>query len=272
MTESKVFTSLDGLSQKEIEQLYFDYAKSFGDCEAPKDVSAHHGLWELVGQHPATNSYCGTFSHFKGCLRVDLHSQANLEGVSHVGDAFVRKIHRWCNSPLCSVCCFSGWAKRLADHATQRIEVASKHYGLPQHIIVSPPESDWGLFEFENAKFRLKNKKLLYSLGVVGGCMLNHGFSYYSYRESIEKGGLWGWNWHPHLHVVGFILGGYKCRRCPSLYKASVVTCANCDGFEARVRRSYEQYRTIVKVKDERVTVFGTIWYQANHASLQVVS
>ena len=166
---ASVFTSSYGLSPKELEQLYLDYAKSFGDCEAPKDVSAHHGFWELVGQHPATNSYCGTFQKFKGCLREDLHRNSNLDGASHVGgEAFVRKIHRWCNSPLCRVCCFSGWAKRLADHATQRIEVASKHYGMPQHIIVSPPPSDWGLFEFENEKFRLKYKKLLYSLGVVG--------------------------------------------------------------------------------------------------------
>lgn len=141
---------------------------------------------------------------------------------------------------------------------------------MPQHIIVSPPESDWGLFEFENAKFRLKYKKLLYSLGVVGGCWINHGFSYASYRESIEKGVLWGWNWHPHAHVVAFIVGGYKCRCCPKLNHAGVYSCAGCDEFEARVRRSFEQNKTIVKVKDERITIFGTIWYQANHSALPV--
>lgn len=265
-----VFTPIKDLSQKELEQLYLDYAKSYGDSEAPKEISAHHGFWELVGQRPATNSYCGTWWKFKGCLRGDLHRQVNLDGVSHAGKAFVRKIHRWCNSPLCRVCCFSGWAKRLADHATQKLEVASKHYGVPQHIIVSPPPSDWGLFEFDNAKFRLKVKKLLYSLGVVGGCMLNHGFSYASYQESIEKGVLFGWGWHPHAHVVGFILGGYKCRSCPKLVRASVHTCAGCDGFARALRRSFEQSRTIVKVKDERITVYGTIWYQANHSALPV--
>ena len=267
-----VFPSVRGLSEKEVEKLYFDYAKSFGDCEAPKDVSAHHGFWELAGQRPASNSYCGSFQKIKACLRVELHAQSNLDGVSHVGEVFARKIHRSCNSPLCSVCVFSGWAKRLADHATQRIEAASKKFGLPQHVIVSPSFADWGLFEFENAKFRLKVKKLLYSLGVVGGCMINHGFRYASYQESIEKHVLQGWYWSPHLHVVGFLLGGYTCRRCSKLYRASVSTCAGCDGFEARVRRSYEQNKTIVKVKEERITIFGTIWYQANHSSIQVVS
>jgi hypothetical protein len=270
LTDSNVFPSVRGLSEREVEKLYSVYAKSFGDCEAPKDVSAHHGFWELVGQRRATNSYCGTFQKIKICPRVELHANSTLDGVSHAGEVFVRKIHRSCNSPLCSVCVLSGWAKRLADHATQRIEVASKKFGLPQHIIVSPPQSDWGLFEFENEKFRLKIKKLLYSLGVVGGCMLNHGFSYYSYQESLEKGGLWGWNWHPHIHVVGFILGYSKCRHCPKLSHAGVYSCAGCFGFEAKVRRSYEQSKTIVKVKNERATVFGTIWYAANHAALPV--
>lgn len=265
-----VFPSVKGLSETEIEELYHGYAKFHGDCEAPKDVSAHHGFWELVGQRPATNRYCGTFQKFKICKRVELHAQANLDGISHAGEVFMRKIHRSFNSPLCSVCCFTGWAKRLADHATQRIEVASKRFGLPQHIVVSPPQSDWALFEFENEKFRLKVKNLLYSLGVVGGCMINHGFRYASYQESIEKGVLHGWYWSPHIHTVGFLLGGYKCRHCPKLVRASVSTCAGCDGFEARVRRSYEKNKTIVKIADERITIFGTIWYQANHSALPV--
>jgi hypothetical protein len=224
----------------------------------------------LVGQSPPTNSYCGTFSSFKICNRVDLHAQSNLEGVSHAGAVFVRKIHRSCNNPQCSVCCFSGWAKRLADHASQRLEVASKHYGKPEHIVVSPPVSDWGLFEFTNAKFRLNVKKLLNSLGVVGGCMINHGFRYADYQESLEKHVLFGWYWSPHVHVVGFILGGYKCRSCPKLSHAGVYSCADCEGFEARVRRSYGGNKTIVKVLSERITVFGTIWYQANHSSIQL--
>ena len=131
-----VFSSTKGRSEAELEKEYFEYAKSFGDCEAPKDVSAHHGFWELVGQRAATNSYCGSFQKLKICNRVELHGQSDLSGVSHVGDVFAQPIYRSCNSPLCSVCCFSGWARRLADHATQRIEAASKRFGKPQHIVV----------------------------------------------------------------------------------------------------------------------------------------
>lgn len=173
---------------------------------------------------------------------------------------------------MCSVCCFSGWARRLADHATQRIEVASKRFGKPQHIVVSPPESDWGLFEFHNDLFRLKVKNLLNSFGIVGGLYINHGFRYADLIEAREKGVMPFWRWAPHGHVVGFILGGYKCRSCPKLIRASASVCGACDGFEAKTRRSYLQGKTIVKVKDERATVFGTIWYAANHSSIRVVS
>jgi hypothetical protein len=268
-----VFPSIRGLSEKEVEELYLVYAKSFGDCEAPKEISAHHGLWELVGQHESTNSYCGSFFKFKICDRVELHGQSNLDGVSHAGEVFVRKLHRSCNSPRCRVCCFSGWSKREADHITQRIEAASKRFGLPQHVIISPPESDWGLAEFHNDRLRVKVKKLLFDRGVIGGCLVFHGFRYADYQESIEKGVLYGWRWAPHYHSIAFLLGGYsKCRHCPKLSKASIYTCAGCDGFEAKTRRCYEKDKTIVKVKDERATVFGTSWYFLNHSAIKVVS
>jgi hypothetical protein len=270
MPNSKIFPSIRGLSEKEIEVLYQDYARSFGDCEGSQDINAHHGKWELVGQRPKTNSWCGSFQKFKICNRVDLHAQAVLNGVSHAGEIFSRKIHRSCNSPFCSECCFSGWAKRLADHASQNIEFAGKHWGQPEHIVVSPNFSDWWLFEFKNADFRLKVKKLLASLGVVGGLMINHGFRFADYQESIDKGVLYGWYWSCHVHVVGFIVGGYDCRHCPKLPIASVAVCGSCSGFEAKVRRSYERNKMIVKVLGERATIFGTIWYQANHSSICV--
>ena len=105
-------SSIRGLSEREVEELYLVYAKSFGDCEAPKEISARHGDWELVGHGKQTNSYCGSFFGFKICNRVELHAQSSLDGVSHGGEVFVRKLHRSCNSPRCPVCCFSGWAKR----------------------------------------------------------------------------------------------------------------------------------------------------------------
>lgn len=58
-------------------------------------------------------------------------------------------------------------------------------------------------------------RKICFDVGYIGGATIFHGFSYYSLQESIEKGFLFGWNWHPHVHKIGFIMGGYgKCRIC----------------------------------------------------------
>jgi hypothetical protein len=269
----KASSSIRGLSEKEVEELYRVYANSYGDCEAPKEISAHHGFWELVGQRPATNSYCGRFLNFKICNRTELHAQSTLDGVSHAGQVFVHKVHRSCGNPQCSVCCFSGWAKKEADHIAQRIEVASKRFGQPQHLAISPPESDWGLAEFHNDKFRVKVKNLLSEVGVVGGCLIFHGFKYANFQESIEKDVLFGWRWSPHIHSIAFILGGYgRCRNCSSVAKFGRSKCLSCDGFEGRVRRSYEKNKYIIKCMGERITFFGTAWYQLNHSSIKMVS
>jgi hypothetical protein len=269
--KEKVFSPIRGLSEKEVEELYRDYAKSFGDCEAPVETSARHGSWELVGHGKKTNDYCGTFLKFKICNRVELHAQSNLDGVSHAGKVFVHKIHRSCNSPRCPVCCFSGWAKREADKISQRIAEASKHYGDAEHIIIPVPESDYGLAEFHNDKLRVKVKDVLFNRGVVGGCLIFHGFRYADYLESIEKDVLFGWRWSPHFHSIGFILGGYgKCRSCSKLGKVGVYSCAGCNGFEARTRRFYEKDNYLVKIKGERKTIFGTAWYQLNHSAIKV--
>ena len=267
------FSSLRGLSESEIEDLYSAYAKSFGDCEAPKDVSAHHGFWELVGQRAQTNPFCGTFISLKGCKRIDLHCQSDLNGVSHANEVFMSKAYRSCHKPQCRVCCFSGYARREADKIAQRIEVASKRFGKPQHIIIPVPEFDYGLAEFHNDKLRVKIKDLLLDRGVIGGCMIFHGFRFADYQESIEKGVLFGWRWNPHYHCIGFILGGYgKCRSCWKAGKVGKYSCVGCDGFEARTRRFYEKDNYIVKVMDERASVFGTAWYALNHSAIKVGS
>jgi hypothetical protein len=296
VAEDKVFSSIRGLSEKEVEELYHDYAKKFGDCEAPKDASCSHGEHVLVGHGNVTNSYCGSFRGLKICPRAELHSQSNFDGVSHAGEVFVRKVHRSCHSPECPICCFSGWARREADHIAQRIKAASlgyvdphgrKHMGLgvPQHIVVSPPQSDWGLAEFHNDKFRGKTRKLLSELWVLDGCLIFHGFSYANYQESLEKGVLFGWRWHPHYHCIGFIVGGYgRCRSCDKAvrtyrtrggktvtFHGNKFVCEGCDGFEARVRRSNEKNGYIFKVMDERHSIFATAFYQLNHSSIKGV-
>ena len=71
------------------------------------------------------------------------------------------------------------------------------------------------------------------------------------------------------IYSLAFILGGYgKCRSCCS----GRSKCLSCEGFEGRVRRSYVKNKYIIKCLDERITVFGTAWYQLNHSAIRVVS
>ena len=45
--------------------------------------------------------------------------------------------------------------------------------------------------------------------------------------------------------------------------------CTGCDGFEARTRECFKKDGYIVKVLRKRKTIFGTVWYQLNHASIK---
>lgn len=65
---------------------------------------------------------------------------------------------------------------------------------------------------------------------------------------------------------MGFIEGsGYdRCRHCKG------GDCYACDGVEGRCYRIYRNNGYIVRVLDERKTIFGTCWYQMNHATIRV--
>ena len=227
------------------------------------------GDFQLVGHGQQTNSKCGRFISFKGCIRTELHDKVTLDGVNYKGKVFVRKVHASCDKPTCPVCFKSGWAVREADRIAQRIKEASKRFGLAEHVIVSVPKSDYGL-DFEN--LRLKAVKILYSRGVIGGVLIFHGFRYRAF--DVFRGGIRnmrGWYWSPHFHCIGFILNGYaQCRHCHNFEDKGVYTCAGCSGFEACTRRLFEKDGYIVKVKGERKTIMGTAWYQLNHSSVKV--
>lgn len=74
--------------------------------------------------------------------------------------------------------------------------------------------------------------------------------------------------------MLCYINGGYdRCRRCDR----ERGYCRGCDGFEGLTRKVYDTDGWIVEVaKDEmgrrekRKSVFGTAWYQLEHASLRV--
>lgn len=83
--------------------------------------------------------------------------------------------------------------------------------------------------------------------------MIFHGF-----RFNLRK----HWYWSPHLHVLGFIAGGYgRCRSCKK------KCFKGCGGWRDRNYRAFEKDGCVVKVMGKRKTVGGTAWYQLNHAS-----
>jgi len=93
--------------------------------------------------------------------------------------------------------------------------------------------------------------------GVIGGTIIFHGFRY-----NLQK----QWYWSPHFHVLGFIRGGYsRCRHCERKWNC----LHGCGGFDDRSYQSFLKDGYYVKVMGERKTVFGTAWYQLNHASLK---
>jgi hypothetical protein len=187
----------------------------------------------------------------KGCLRVDLHNLIRLDGKDFRGKVFSRKVHHWCNKPSCPICFKSGWAVREAGNIEGRLVEAGKRFGLVEHIVASVPIRDYGL-SFET--LRLKAVRALAVRGVVGGVLIFHAFRY-----NLRK----HWYWSPHFHVLGFVRGGYGfCRGCKK-------GCVGCSGFEARTRKEFEKDGFIVRVLGKRKTVFGTAWYQLNHASVK---
>jgi hypothetical protein len=209
-----------------------------------------YGDYRLVGNGKITNGYCGNFARFKGCLRVDLHNLITLDGINSAGKVFVRRVRFSCGKPSCPICYKSGWAVREAENIKHRLVEASKMFGNVEHLVCSVPTKDYGL---KLKALRRKVIKMLTKIGVVGGVLIFHAFRYNRRK---------GWYWSPHFHVMGFILGGYsKCRHCKG------ADCYACNGFEGKTYRLFHDNDYIVKVFDERITIFGTAWYQLNHSS-----
>jgi hypothetical protein len=81
--------------------------------------------------------------------------------------------------------------------------------------------------------------------------------------------------WSHHIHEIGFIFSGYKCRGCKFLqHSGTDVYCdapvGSCDGFEQVTRREYEWDGWIVKVEPPRKTIYGTAYYLLNHCTVKV--
>ena len=220
------------------------------------------GLWTLVGNGLRSREDCGKFAGFVGCPHSEQHGQASLEGENHAGQVYVQVTHHFCHKSTCSLCFELGWALEQAKEIEFRITEASKQFGEPEHIIISPPLKVQGK-DFE--VLRRDAAKAAFRRGVVGGSLLFHYFRYDPIRH---------WYQGLHFHCIGFLKDGYgKCRRCKYQLDGSFSKCRECSGFEGITRRLNKKDGYVVKVADasrERQTVFGTAYYELKHASVKV--
>lgn len=214
------------------------------------------GDFRLVGDGKVSGSYCGVFSCVDGCIRVDLHKGKKWKGKDSSGKVYVRVIHMSCKNPACPICFRHGWGGRSARSIANRLEAVAEKCGLDiEHIVLSPPKSDYELCVKDYKAFRRKAMTVMKTCGIVGGQMLFHAYRF-SDADRV-------WYGSPHVHVLGFIEGNYGCRGC----KKDTSECLTCSGFEGAVRRQYKKYRWIVKTLTKRKSVVATVKYELGHAT-----
>lgn len=243
---------------------------------ADSGLGGRFGHFMLVGMGSKTNDMCGQFIGLKVCLNVGKHNalggnfavggQVLLDGKNARNKVFVRKVHHSCNKPSCPECFKFGWAIREARQIDMRIlEAETRYLGKAEHFVVSPSWADINKFEDTPEgyqKLRLHVLDMLASRGIVGGCLIFHGFRFLYWKRH--------WYWSGHFHALGFFKGGYaRCRGCKK-------SCVGCDGFEARTRREFQKDGCIVKVAVdregncvERKSFFATALYELRHATIR---
>lgn len=205
--------------------------------------------FQPVGRGVRSSEFCGVHRGFKVCKDVEAHRGVVKDGVDYTGKIVVRHKHWWCTKPSCPICFIRGYAVRQSRFFEKRLDVAIKRgFGKVEHVIVSAPKEDYDLPE---KVLREKCRKALEVRGVYAGGMIFHCFRIDRERDVLKVG--------KHYHVLGFIRGGYK--RGGKGWD---------DEFEKRTREEYKKDGMIVKVKEERITVFGTAFYQSNHASIKL--
>lgn len=241
--------------EKTEEEKWEEYVDSFEEPRS-KDVWATENLWRLVGNGKQSHNWCGEHVGFLGCLNEDEHAQPNLEGVKFDG-ALIRHKHKSCFSYNCPVCYLS-WAVQGAHRIADQLEDLGPKFGVADHIVLSLPNEydDDGqiighFYESDDPAFDKLCKKIVKALlkrHVKGGCYIFHGFRYNDEKEAAEKNQPFGWYWSPHFHILGFV--------------------PNKAEFYATINKEFINDHFLVNLKPKRETVFGTAWYQLNHASI----
>lgn len=221
-----------------------------------------HGSFIPVGRGVRSSTLCGSHRSFSVCFNVAGHKGKFLDGVDCTDKVVVRHNHLWCKKSSCPVCFINGWSVNRARSIADRLETGvNRGFGQVEHIMVSVPVADRGLSE---SVMRKKCRDALKDRGVIGGCMIFHGFRIDKKANVLR--------WGAHYHVLGFLDGGYGCRDCTK------PSCVGCAGFERRTREFFKSDGCIVKVMaerekshyDDKPNVFGTAHYQLNHASVKV--
>jgi len=237
---------------------------------------ATHGAYQVVGNGSVTSELCDTYRGIWGCLEYGQHEGKVWKGQDCHNKGYFRVVHYNCKKPSCPLC-FESWGASQARVIEARLDFGSKGgkdekgvyhggHGLVEHLSASVPHALY-YAKFEDVRAYIE--KALEARGITGYCLMTHHFRYDDFKN---------WYWSPHLHVLGYVFGGYgRCRRCND------QKCVGrnrefllCDGFEARTRRCFESDGVIVKVaedrygvKGERISVFETARYLLSHASIR---
>lgn len=216
-----------------------------------------HENYMPVGRGVKSSMLCGSWVSLSVCKNVDLHKGITFRGIDCTNKVVVRHKHMWCHKSSCPVCFIRGWSVRQARSIEGRfLEGEKRGFGKVEHVMVSVALADRGLSE---STMRKRARNALADRGVIGGCMIFHGFRIDKKRQVLA--------WSPHYHSLGYIDGGFdRCRKCVH----SRSDCGSCDGFKGREVRGYAKDGYLVKVLPERKTVFGTAFYQLNHATVRV--
>lgn len=257
----------------DLQKLGFELSEEFGKVRF-NEVKVTNPLkrYPLVGGGEITNSYCGNFSGFYVCDRADLHELIGKKlGRDYVNKVFVRKVHFNCGKPSCPVCYRYGSILRLSHKGKARLEATSKMLEVSSpksseilHIVVSISPKDYGILD--EKVLRAKAVKALKELRIIGCGLIFHGSRHRRYeqiRSNVFR--QIATDWSPHYHLVGFIQNGYECYDC----KRKSNCLAGCGGFDDRRWQYYQKTGIYVKVLAKRKTIFGTLSYQLNHASIR---
>jgi len=222
----------------------------------PVDDSGHENYMP-VGRGVKTSDLCASFRSHSVCDNIEGHKGKFLNGVDCTGKVIVRLSHLWCNKSSCPSCFIRGWSVSEARSIENRfIEGDRRGFGKVEHVMVSVAVADRGLPE---SVMRKKCRDALKDRGVIGGCMIFHGYRIGKEHEALV--------WSPHYHSLGYIEGGFdRCRNC--VHKRD--DCKSCIGFKGREVRGYAKDGYLVKVLAERKTVFGTAYYQLNHSTIRL--